>query len=98
MEIFKESKFVSEVYEVCGEWEVWIGSKAVKVRVSKDSRGKYHYNTSHYYHGSEQAGPYISSYNGLETKEGALHAAKRQILSFYNPDDDEAIWVRNENY
>jgi hypothetical protein len=87
-----------EAYEVCGEWKVWVGFQPVKIRVMQGLNGKYYYETSHFYHGSQQAGPYISSINGFDTIQEAISAAKRQILSFYREDDEEAKWVKNENY
>lgn len=82
----KDSK-IRAVYEVVGEWEVIIGHQTVKIKVLRDEDEKYYYRTSDYYKGSEQAGPYISSINRVDSLIEALYHAKRQITSFYNPDD-----------
>lgn len=89
---------IDEAYEVCGEWKVQIGFQLVKIRVTQDLDGKHYYETSHYYKGSQQACPYISSINGYDSIEQAINGAKAQLLSFYQEDDEEAVWVKNENY
>lgn len=96
-DVLKDNK-ISEVYEVVGEWEVYVGMQKVKIKVLKDENDKYYYRTSHYYHGSEQADPYISSVNRSDSLTEALLHAKSQITSFYNPDDPNARWIENEDY
>ncbi|MBN2980134.1 hypothetical protein [Cohnella algarum] len=98
MELLEEYKQVIDVYEIVGEWEVWIGYQRVKIKVKKDKRGGYVSSTSHFYHGSTQAGPYISSRNDGSTIEEALRSAMSQLLSFYKTDDAKAEWVVNESY
>jgi hypothetical protein len=98
LDLLTNNKHVSEVYEVVGEWEVWIGFQKVKIKIKRDINGKFVHETSHYYHGSEQAGAYISSINGYETIELALQGAIKQLLMFYDPDDEKAKWVENDSY
>ncbi|OQM47523.1 hypothetical protein B6A27_00315 [Anoxybacillus sp. UARK-01] len=57
--LFENHRVIDEAYELCGEWKVWIGFQPVKIRVTQGLDGKYYYETSHYYKGSQQAGPYI---------------------------------------
>jgi len=96
--LFENHPIIDEVYEVCGEWKVWVGFQPIKIRVTEDLNGKYYYETSHYYQGSQQAGPYISSINGFNSIEEAIDSAMSQILLFYREDDEEAKWIKNENY
>lgn len=93
-----ESKHIEEAYEVIKEWEIYVGWQKIKIKVKQGPQNLYYYATSHYYHGSKQAGPYISSINGFDTIESALSHAKSQILSFYDPDDEKAQWKVNEDY
>ncbi|REK54725.1 MAG: hypothetical protein C6W55_10355 [Thermobacillus sp.] len=98
MELLQSYEEVIDVYEFVGEWEVWIGYQKVRIKVLKDKNGGYVSSTSHYYHGSQQAGPYISSINGGKTVEAAVREAMRQLLTFYRPDDENAKWVVNDSY
>ncbi|MGG3012282.1 hypothetical protein [Brevibacillus sp. HD1.4A] len=98
LSILNGSKYIEEAYEVIKEWEVYVGWQKVKIKVKLGPREKFYYSTSHYYHGSQQAGPYMSSRNGFDTIESALSHAKQQILSFYDPNDEKAKWKINEDY
>jgi|GEM_PF-1570102 len=98
LDILQSYKQVVESYENVGEWRVWIhhdhiGSTEITIRIDLGSDGKYHYSTSHYYQGSNQAGPYISSRNSEDTVEQALESAMSQLLSFFKNDDDGARWI-----
>lgn len=98
LELLHSYKQVVESYEHVGEWRIWIhhdyiGSTEIKIRIDLGSDGKYHYSTSHYYQGSNQAGPYISSRNGEDSIEGALEGAMSQLMSFFKSDDKGARWV-----
>lgn len=96
-DVLKDTK-ISSIYEVVGEWEVHVGKQTVKIKVLKDENEKYHYRTSHYYKGSEQVGPYVSSINPADSLKEALYLAKKQIVSFYNPSDPNAKWIKDEDY
>jgi hypothetical protein len=96
--LFENHPIINEAYEVCGEWKVWIGFQPVKIRVIQGLDGKYYYETSHYYQGSQQASPCVSSINGYDSIEQAINGAKAQLLAFYREDDEEAVWVKNEDY
>ena len=89
---------IVEAYEVIKEFEVFVGFQKIKIKIKLGNDGKYYYATSHYYHGSRQAGPYTSSQNGFDTIENAIYHAKRQILQFYDPNDESAVWKINDNY
>lgn len=93
------SRHIVETYEIIGEWEVWVGSQQIKVKVKKNRDGKFFHSLSHHYWGSEQAGPYVSSITGpYETAEEAIQHAQREMLSFYNPSDEKAEWVKNDYF
>ncbi|MBE6089847.1 MAG: hypothetical protein E7206_17800 [Clostridium beijerinckii] len=97
-EMFKDSRHVAEAYKVLEIYEVWIGTQKIKIKLSELIKGngfKYWYSNSHHYHGSKQASAYISSRNGFNSTEEALHGALRELTSFYDESDSNAIWEEN---
>ncbi|MBK3494084.1 hypothetical protein JFL43_04270 [Viridibacillus sp. YIM B01967] len=66
--------------------------------MSKDAHGYFHFITSHYYHGGEQAGPYISSIANFPSEQEAIIGARRQIFSVYDPADINVVWIENESF
>ncbi|MGE7716944.1 hypothetical protein [Priestia megaterium] len=91
---------VQSLSEVVGEYEVIVGIKTVNFKIKKHYEGYFYHSVSHYYHGPEQVGSYISSRNVFDTKEKAIHGAIDQITAFYeerheNPKDN---WQVNEDY
>ncbi|WMJ78469.1 MULTISPECIES: hypothetical protein [unclassified Sedimentibacter] len=89
---------ISEAYVVVNLYEIYIKAQKIKIKIERDLRsGKYSYSNSHHYHGSEQAAPYISSRCVmLDSESEALNAAFKELTSFYNENDEKAIWVVNE--
>jgi hypothetical protein len=98
MDLLKTYTQVSEVTEVVGEWKLWIGEQKVKIKISRSENGSYIHLTSHFYRGSKQTGAYISSFNSGVSIEETLHSAMNQLLSFYDPNDANAIWEENDSY
>lgn len=101
IKIIQSHDHIIETYELVKEWEVWIrhnhiGGQAITIRILLGNDGKYHYRTSHYYHGTGQAGPYVSSDSYAPTIESAINKALRQLFSFYNQEDEGAMWVKAE--
>lgn len=90
---------ILESYKLVGEWRVYVGLKLLGIKVWQMNNGKYSHDESHYYHGPQQDGPYISSRTGFNNAEEALHSAKQQLLSFYNPKyNADDYWDPNTNY
>lgn len=93
---------VIEACELIAQYEVTLAhpteDKKIRIKIFKEGE-KYHSCVSHYYHGSKQFGPYISSrsHNNDSLYE-ALHVAKAQILDFYDPNDENAKWIENEYF
>jgi hypothetical protein len=98
MDLLQAYTQVSEVTEVVGEWKLWIGEQTIKIKISRSENGNYIHVTSHFYHGSKQNAAYISSRNSGGSIEETLHSAMNQLLSFYDPNDADAIWKENDNY
>lgn len=95
---FTGNSHIQECYETIKLFEMYVGEKKIKVKIKCDNERRNFYETSHFYHGSKQAGPYISSQNGFETIDEACHYAKLQITSFYDPSDDKAKWIINDDF
>lgn len=98
IDLIQSHSYVIDTYELVKEWDVWvqhkhIGIKKITIKVHLNKDGQYHFQTSHIYQGSEQAGPYLSSDSSAPTIEGALEKAMRQLFSFFNNDDVEARWI-----
>lgn len=92
---------ISYPSKIINEYEIHVGEMAVKIKIKQSVKdGHYSFNTSHYYHGPEQAGPYISSINTFNSETEALSAAVRQITSFYREEHgvSEDYWVKNKDY
>lgn len=92
---YLEDELFDSVEEIVSQWKVRIGGQDIGIRVTKDTLGYYQFTTSHYYHGSNQAGPYISSAANLASEKDALMHARRQIVSFYESEDTNAVWLEN---
>lgn len=93
-----ENEHFTDIQMIISEWQVRIGEQIVKIRIKLDNNDYYQFSTSHYYQGSELAGPVISSFANLETEKEALLVAKRQISGMYNPEDKKARWVVNTSF
>ena len=98
IELLKRYSHVSRVSEVVGEWELCIGQQQLKIKINSDHKGNFEHKTSHFYHGTDQSSPYVLDNNGGRTIEEALHSAMNQLLSLYDPSDEQAVWKNNSSY
>ena len=100
MDIFKKElgDKVNEAYKIIAEYEAWVGFQKIKIKIKVDLNGKYSYELSHHYHGSKQAGAYISSINSFDNEQQALAGARKEMFSFYDPDDKNAVWEKSEDF
>ncbi|NFO03134.1 hypothetical protein FDC58_16720 [Clostridium botulinum] len=99
--ILEAQNKIIEAYKVIDIIEVWLGMKKIKIKLLEIIKGngfKYHYSNSHWYKGSDKAGPYISSNVGFNTKEEALSGAIRELTFFYNESDEDAQWIENDQF
>ena len=96
--------FVYEAYKKIAEYYFYIGSEKagtqkLGIKIYETLDNKFSYDLSHFYHGSKQASPYVSSImTGFNTVEEALYKAKGDLFSFYDPKDELAQWVENTNF
>ncbi|MGE7623846.1 hypothetical protein ACQKMD_12505 [Viridibacillus sp. NPDC096237] len=95
---YLEDKAFKSVEEIISQFIVKIGDQKIKIRITKDAHGYFHFVTSHYYQGSEQEGPFISSIANFPSEIEAITGARRQIVSFYEPEDKNAVWIENESF
>ena len=95
---YLEDESFDYVEELISQFKVKIGQQSIKIRITQDSLGYYQFETSHFYHGSKQAGPYIVSAANFKSEKEAIMHARKQIVSFYDPEDINAVWVENSLY
>ena len=86
------------IYKCFEEFEIRVNSQKIKIKISVDKKGSFRHSLNYHYHGKEQAFPYHSSTGSASTKIGAYQNAYYEIFSFYDENDDQAIWAYNENY
>jgi hypothetical protein len=89
---------VDSIYKVVDVFEITLGEQTIKVKILNGFNGIFYYRNSHWYHGPEQAGPYISSINGFDTEGEALHAAVRELTFFYKPEHEGENWIVNQRF
>ncbi|MFE6167026.1 hypothetical protein ACFVP8_04010 [Viridibacillus arvi] len=92
---YLDDEKIDFVEEIVSQWIIRIGDQKINIRITKDAHGYFQFVTSHYYHGSEQAGPYIASAANFTSEKEAIIYARRQVVSFYDPADKNAVWVEN---
>ena len=78
------NKSKSKKYETIVEHELWLDCQPVKIRVLKDSNGKYLYQMNYFQKGSDQIATISTSDVRFDTKEEAAVHAVRQISYYYN--------------
>lgn len=86
--------------KIIEEYEITVGIKTIKFKIKEDSSGHYFYSTSHYYQGPSQEKPYISSRNRFDSEEKAIDGAIKQIVTFYdkNDENEKDNWIINYLY
>lgn len=89
---------ISYVEKIVSQWEVTLGEQSVGIRITLDSNGYYQYKTSHFYQRSELAGIVLNTQANFSSEEEALIYAKKQLVGFYEADDETSKWIKNENY
>ncbi len=90
---------INEVYRKVAEYYFYLGYQRLGIKIYETLNHTYSYQLSHYYHGSKLAGPYISSISsGFSSLSEALYKAKNDIFSFYDPNDEKAVWKENESF
>jgi len=95
--VFEAYKKVAEYYFYVGSEKT--GTQKLGIKIYETLDNKFSYDLSHFYYGSKQASPYVSSImTGFDSIEGALHKAKNDLFSFYDPEDNLAHWVENTNF
>lgn len=97
LEIFSDKKTVQS-YKFIEEFVVYIDTQRIGVKIEKDEYGRYHHSCSHHYQGNEQAAPYVSSLCIADSKKEAYINAHRELLSFYNANDENKKWVKSGYY
>lgn len=83
---------VEAIYHVVGEYKVHFTGLNIPVcfRIFEDLSAqapqyKFRFEQSHYFHGPDQAGPYVTSANYADTPENALRRGIETILDHYKP-------------
>ena len=90
-------KYVSEVWRVAAEYEVYIESKKIKVKILENPEGKFIGITDHYIKTKKQATPYRSLHPQFSIEE-ALADAIRGLLAFYNPEEAKTCWIKDPEF
>ena len=101
MEDFKSvfGNSTDEAYKIVSEYEVYANLQKIGIRIVLDLNGKYGYQLSHHYKGSEQTSPYVSSLNHCYDNElDALKKAQQEMFMFYDENDKNAEWVKSNTY
>ncbi len=96
-DIFSHFGIISDVYEVIGEYIVNVENQLIKIRITRNIKGKYFFTTSHYNHRPDLASSYNSSINGYNTKEEAWYQALVQLTSWFK-EGYIGVWKENINY
>ena len=95
--VFGAYKKVAEYYFYVGSEKT--GTQKLGIKIYETMNNKFFYDLSHFYYGSKQAGPYVSSImTGFDSIEDALYKAKNDLFSFYDPKDTQAQWVENKDF
>lgn len=97
LKIFNDKEII-ESYKFIEEFVIYVEHQKIGIKIKKDNYGRYHHSCSHHYHGSEQAGPYITSRCIADSKKEAYINAHKELLSFYNASDDNKKWVESSYY
>jgi hypothetical protein len=90
-------KYVSEVWRVAAEYEVYIENKKIKVKILESPDGMFMGITDHYIKTKGQAGPYKSVYP-RSSIEDALVDAIMGLLAFYKPEEAETCWIKDPEF
>ncbi|MEK5530132.1 hypothetical protein MKX79_12210 [Viridibacillus sp. FSL R5-0468] len=95
---YLEDEAFESVEEVVRQFIVKISDQKIKIRITKDAHGHFQFVNSHYYQGSKQAESYIASLSNFPSEKIAIMNAKIQIVSSYDPADENGVWLENESF
>lgn len=89
-----------EISELVAEYSIYRqdAPRDMVIKVYKYESGKYEGRCNYSFWGPEQAGPYQRSVPEAETKENAVKAVLRHMMSFYNGtlSKDKYAWVKDD--
>ncbi|MFE6168688.1 hypothetical protein ACFVP8_12590 [Viridibacillus arvi] len=94
---YLEDEAFENVEEIISQFIVKIGDQKIKIRITKDAQGHFHFVNSHYYQGSKQADA-IAYVTNFPSEKIAIMNAKLQIVSSYNPADKNGVWIENDSF
>ncbi|MGF9978965.1 hypothetical protein ABE042_03405 [Viridibacillus arvi] len=95
---YLEDEVFESVEEIVSKFIVEIGDQKIKIRITKDAHGHFHFVNSHYYQGSKQADPDIAYIANFPSEKIAIMNAKLQIVSSYDPEDKNGVWIENDSF